>query len=189
MNCIIVHGCTLSSRDKTYNKHWIPWVTKELISRGVMVESPLMPKPWVPDYNAYKKVLEKHIIDQNSILVGHSASCAFLVRWLGETKRRIKKLILVAPWDSPRDAALNKNVTAAFRNFLKFPIDPTIPSRIDKIIFFTSDNADEDCKETLKRYRKSLGGTRVELKGYGHYVIQHMKTKKFPELVEKIVAS
>ena len=60
-DCIVVHGCPSdSSEEKTkeYAKHWIPWIKKELISRGIKTEIPLMPEPWHPNYEAFKKVIK-----------------------------------------------------------------------------------------------------------------------------------
>ncbi len=103
MNCIIIHGCpsnvekAMDPQKRTHDKHWIRWTKKQLIAKGIPTEAPLMPKPWLPDYQAFKQEFEKHPINEDTVLVGHSCGCAFLVRWLGETKKRIKKLILVAP--------------------------------------------------------------------------------------------
>jgi len=107
MKCIIIHGCpsnkekAMSPEERTYNKHWIPWTKKQLISKGIETETPLMPEPWEPKYELFKKEFEKYNVNENTILIGHSCGCAFLVRWLGETKQRINKLILVAPWKIP----------------------------------------------------------------------------------------
>ena len=53
MNCIIIHGCP-SREEKanavTYDKHWLQWVKKQLISKGIETHIPLMPNPWTPDY-------------------------------------------------------------------------------------------------------------------------------------------
>lgn len=95
-NCIIVHGCPSYEENdpqkRTYDKHWIPWIKKELFSKGIETETPLMPAPWKPDYKAFKSEFDKQEVTENTILVGHSCGCAFLVRWLGETKRKIRKL-------------------------------------------------------------------------------------------------
>lgn len=96
--CIIMHGVADDADDKEYNKHWIPWTMKELGQRGIVSVAPSVPQPWKPNYDNYKKVFEKYDVDENTILIGHSAGCAFLVRWLGENKQKVKKLILVAPW-------------------------------------------------------------------------------------------
>jgi predicted alpha/beta hydrolase family esterase len=80
MNCIVIHGCpsnaerVMDPKTRTYDKHWIPWIKKEF---------------------------EKYNVTKNTILIGHSCGCAFLVRWLGETKQKVNKLILVAPWKIP----------------------------------------------------------------------------------------
>lgn len=86
ISCIIVHGCpsdierSMDPKTRTYDKHWIPWLKKELTSRGIKTETPLMPKPWHPDYKAFKKKFEKCEVTDNSVLIGHSCGCAFLVR-------------------------------------------------------------------------------------------------------------
>jgi hypothetical protein len=49
----------------------------------------------------------------------------FLVRWLGEKKRKINKLILVAPWKiSDRKDKFRKL-------FYEYPIDKTIQERVN----------------------------------------------------------
>ncbi len=181
MNCIIIHGCADDSKDKQYNKHWIPWIKKELIARGIKTEAPHMPKPWAPDYNSFKKQFKKYEVDENSVLVGHSCGCAFLVRWLGETKNKIKKLILVAPW---KISDKNDEIKKAF---YEYPIDRTIKSRVKKIIYFTSDDEEVEGKESLKIFYKALGGKVIDLKGHGHYTLEDMSTNEFQELLDEIV--
>lgn len=106
-NCIIIHGCpsdaekAMNPETRTYDKHWIPWLKKNLLTAGIITETPLMPDPWVPSYQKFKTEFERYEVGENTILVGHSCGSAFLVRWLGETKRKIFKLILVAPWKIP----------------------------------------------------------------------------------------
>jgi hypothetical protein len=187
LNCIIIHGCpsnkeeSLSPETRTYDKHWIPWIKRELTLRGIKTETPLMPNPWSPVYEDFKKEFEKYPVSENTILVGHSCGCSFLVRWLGESKRKIKKLILIAPWKIPYD-------DGGFRDkFYIYPIDKTIKSRIEEIIMFTADDEMKGGKESLKIYHEALGGRILELKGRGHYLLQDMGTEEFPELLEEII--
>src|SRR3990167_2653256 len=145
-DCIVVHGCPSdSSEEKTkeYAKHWMPWIKKKLILKGIKTEIPLMPEPWHPDYEAFKKEFEKYKVTNNTILISHSCGCAFLVRWLGETKQKIKKLILVAPWKIPK-------ANDPFREkFYVYPIDETINDRVGEIVMFTSDDEREDGKKRV----------------------------------------
>lgn len=187
MNCIVVHGCPSKAEEamdlstRTYDKHWIPWIRKELNSRGIKTDVPLMPTPWQPDYNKFKKEFEKYKVTENTVLIGHSCGCAFLVRWLGETKQRINKLILVAPWKIPKK---NDEIKKAF---YIYPIDETIKSRVKEIIMFTADDEEENGKKSLKIFHDALGGKIIELNGRGHYTMEDMGTDEFPELLREAI--
>ncbi len=188
LNCIIIHGCPSGPEEfinindpGSYPKHWIPYIKKGLIQMGIKTETPLMPTPWTPDYNAFKKEFEKYSVSENTILIGHSCGCAFLVRWLGESKQKIKELILVAPWKIPKE---NDPIR---EKFYIYPIDETIKSRVEEIVMFTADDETENGKKSLKLYHDILGGKIIELKGHGHYILKHMGTEEFPELLEEVM--
>jgi len=183
----IIHGCPLdteramSTEERTYDKQWMPWIKKKLLERGIEAETPSMPTPWAPDYEKYKNEFEKYDIGENAILVGHSCGCAFLVRWLGETKKKISKLILVAPWK------INDLGNEAREAFYDYQIDESIKSRVGEITMFTSDDEENDGKESLKIFHEALGGKISGLKKHGHYIISHMGTEEFPELLDVIL--
>lgn len=184
---LIIHGCpaneekAMDAKTRTYDKHWMPWIKKELSQRGIRTETPLMPSPWKPDYNTFKKEFEKYSVSENTILIGHSCGCAFLVRWLGESKQQIHKLILVAPWKIPdKDDKFR-------REFYEYSIDETIKSRVKEIVMFTADDEEEDGKKSLKIFHDALNGKIIELQGRGHYTMGDMKTEVFPELLEEII--
>ncbi|MCX6765758.1 MAG: alpha/beta hydrolase [Candidatus Moranbacteria bacterium] len=187
INCIIIHGCpsdkekAMDPQTRTYDKHWIPWIKEKLIAKGIKTETPLLPEPWAPDYEKFKKEFEKYEVTENTILIGHSCGCAFLVRWLGETRQKIRKLILVAPWKIP-DAG------DKFREaFYVYPIDEKIKDRIGEIIMFTADDEEEDGKKSLQIYHKVLDGKIIELKSKGHYTLGDMGTEEFPELLKVVL--
>lgn len=153
-NCIIIHGCpsdvekTMNPETRTYDKHWIPWLKRNLIALGIETETPLMPDPWEPNYQKFKTEFEKYNVDENTILIGHNCGSAFLVRWLGETKRKIFKLILVAPWKIPdKDDKFRKE-------FYTYLIDESIKSRVSEIMMFTADDEKDEGKKVWKFFTK-----------------------------------
>lgn len=186
-NVIILHGCpsvqekAMDPVRRTYDKHWIPWTKQQLTSRGIEVETPVMPEPWKPDYERYKAVFDALTINEQTILIGHSCGAAFLVRWLGDTKRTIAKLILVAPWKIPDPARPEK------KPFYTYEIDPTVASRVTDLVIFTSNDEEEDGKKSVALFHESLGGTVIELTNHGHYTLGDMGTDAFPELIETIL--
>jgi hypothetical protein len=185
MNCIIIHGCpgdeekASNPETRNYDKHWMPWIKRKLEERKIATKIPLMPTPWKANYSKWKKEFEKLEVNENSILIGHSCGCAFLVRWLGETKRKIRKLILVAPWKIAESGNAEKE-------FYDYKIDSGIKDRIDEIIIFTSNDEEEDGKESVKIFHNVLGGEVIELKNKGHYTFGNMQTEEFPELLEAV---
>ena len=140
----------------------------------------MMPNPWTPDYQAYVQEFEKYLVDENTTLVGHSCGAAFLVRWLGDTRRKIDTLILVAPWKIPDEQNELK------KSFYLYPIDENIRSRVKRVVIFTSDDEEEDGKKSAKMFHDALGGELIELKNHGHYCFGDMGTEEFPELLRKI---
>ena len=182
----IIHGCpsdeekAMDPERRTYDKHWIPWTKKELTSKGFKVETPMMPNPWAPDYDAFKEEFDKHSFSEDSIFVGHSCGCAFLVRWLGDTKQEIDKLILVAPWKIPDEDNQIKKA------FYEYSIDESIKARVKEITIFTSDDEEDDGKESARIFQEALEGKVIELTSHGHYTLGDMGTEEFPELIDVI---
>jgi len=168
----------MNPETRTYDKHWIPWTRDELTKRGYEVKTPMMPTPWDPDYEAFRKEFEKNSFSEDDILIGHSCGAAFLVRWLGDSKQKIEKLILVAPW---KIAARKGTLREAYYNY---EIDPSIRDRVKEVVIFTSDNEEEGGKESAKIFHEALGGKVIELRHHGHYTEDDMGTVEFPELLE-----
>jgi len=186
-NCIIIHGCpsniekAMNPETRTYDKHWIPWTKNELNKLGIDTITPYMPDPWEPVYEKFKKEFEKYAVNEETILIGHSCGCTFLVRWLGETKRKICKLILVAPWKIAEGSPQFE------MDFYQFSIDGTIKDRVDQITIFTSNDEVEDGKKGMEMFHEALGGEVISLLNHGHYVLDEMGSEEFPELVEEVL--
>jgi len=187
MNCIIVHGSnsTEASSKKGLpenERHWKPWLKEELEKRGIAVSNEPYPEDWAPNYEKWKKIFENNKIDKNTILIGHSAGGGFLVRWLDETKIKIKKMILVSPGKAgrarnPARAKLYGEKT--INNISRFVSDG--------ILIFTSDDDISSHIIGAKEYEKELPARIIFLKNHGHFTLGDMGTKEFPELLKEVL--
>lgn len=183
---IIVHGGPLNTLEsdphELHTYWWFPWVKAELERRGIETIVPPMPHPWNPIYAEYKKEFEKLFVDENTIVIGHSRGCAFLVRWLGETKRHVQKLIMVAPSFIPSG---NNEFKKAF---YAFDIDATIKERVKRRVIFTSDTEGVEGKRSASIINEKLNCEVISLKNHGHYISEEMGGNTFPELIECVLA-
>ena len=186
-NCIIVHGCpsikekVIDIEKRTYDKHWIPWIRNKLEEKGFRVEVPLMPEPWSPKYIVWKKIFDELDINEETVLVGHSCGGGFLVRWLGDTGKRIRKLILVAP------AISHSGNYKSLSNLLNFKIDTSIINNVSKAVIFVSNDDSKGILKSVNLFSEALNIKVIEFRDKGHFTLGDMGTEEFPELLEEVL--
>src|SRR3989304_5750342 len=168
------------NRQSQSNEHWIPWLQHQLLIRDILTQTPELPKPYEPVYKDWLKIFRQFEVNEESILVGHSAGGGFLIRWLSETNTKIDKLVLIAPWLDPEKTVKD--------SFFDFEIDRNLKDKANKIHLLISTDDDSDVLESVKKIRNSIDGYEYhEFNGYGHFTYGDMGTKEFPELLELVL--
>lgn len=184
---IILHG--MPSKEEYFdernpapsNMHWLPWLQRQLILKGILAQTPEMPAPYEPVYEKWCDVFERFDINEDTILVGHSCGAGFLVRWLSEHKVKVGKVVLVAPWVDP-----GKELSTGFFNFV---IDHKLVFRTDVLTVLYSTDDENVILDTIRILREQLVNAQFqEFVDKGHFCLSDMKTDKFPELLDAIVA-
>ncbi|KKU91280.1 MAG: hypothetical protein UY23_C0002G0019 [Candidatus Jorgensenbacteria bacterium GW2011_GWA1_48_11] len=163
------------------NKHWLPWLQKQLILKGILAQAPELPEPYKPNYEKWQSVFEQFKIDKNTMLIGHSCGAGFLVRWLSEHKTKVGKVALVAPWIDPDRTSK--------MSFFNFRIDPDLIKRTGGLTIFVSKNDYRDIVESAKKLKNTLKG-HLKIKEFanrGHFTFDDMKTDRFPELLNALL--
>lgn len=196
---IILHGWTngdvinMPEFLPTSKNNWMGWIKKELEKRNYKVISPFIRYGYKSEYKIWKKKIEKLGIDENTILVGWSSGGAFWVRWLSETKQRVKKLILVAPANvKDQTTKIKKEINDEDRgriwlNFHDFRTDPNIRNRVKSgITIFISNDADWLVKSAII-YTKKLKARLIRIKNQGHFENCRRPSPEFPELLKAIL--
>lgn len=163
------------------NNHWIPWLQKQLLMKGIQAQTPEVPEAHKPMYGLWQRELERYEIDENTILVGHSCGAGFLVRWLSENDVKVDKVLLVAPWLDPEKTA---------GDFCEFEIDPNLDRKAKELhILYSLDDPAKTIKPSVELLKKKLKNYKYhEFKNKGHFCLEEMKTDAFPELLELIIS-
>ncbi len=187
-NTILIHGCCDKEEffGEEYpsgsNSHWFPWIQKQLNIAGIESQTPEMPSPYKPEYKEWKRVFKKFIVNEDTILVGHSCGAGFLLRWLGEEKNSVAKLMLVAPYFDP------KKKSEVREDLVDFVVDSSIQDRTEVHIFHSSDDSVDGVKDSMEILSQILPNAQKHLfKDKGHFTLGDMETEKFPELLEVLV--
>ena len=55
------------------------------------------------------------------------------------------------------------------------------------MVIFTSDDEEEEGKESVTIFHSALGGEVIELKSHGHFTTESMGTEEFEELLGVVV--
>jgi len=93
MRVILIHGKDANPDDK-----WYPWFKKEIMTKGIEVIIPKLPKANNPIMTEWLSILENLKPDQDTILIGHSRGGVAVLRYLENLPigTKIKKVILIA---------------------------------------------------------------------------------------------
>ena len=180
---IILHGMARRevyydpSYDSQGSSHWLPWLQRQLQVRDYLAQTPEMPRPYAPEFAAWRDIFERHGPDKETLLVGYSCGAGFLVRWLSENKEvQVGHVVLVAPW---------LDLERAHGDLFDFIIDPEIVNRCARMSIVHSDNDHLPMQRTVQLLQSTLGNADYhEFHNYGHFCLKHIGGREFPELLD-----
>lgn len=166
-------------------ENWFPYLKAELEKSGFQVAIPAFPTPenqtlenWLKAFSKYESSL-----DGNTILIGHSIGCAFILNLLERSNSKVKAAYLVSGFASqlnlPEFDPLNK--TFVERKFKWKKIRENCP----EFHIFHSDNDPYVPLEKAETLAKNLHSKVILIKGAGHINAKAGYTK-FPQLLEEI---
>jgi leucyl-tRNA synthetase/predicted alpha/beta hydrolase family esterase len=143
---------------------WLPWMKRELESRGLNVATPTLPDPNHPKIEDWVRALEQELdtIDENDIIVAHSLGSKAILHALVAKHKRIRRLILVGSaiaeiadrdWGAVDKEFGGKSDIRSLQKFWATPIDlervTELAGKIDLII-------SDDDPVVPKRSRKGI---------------------------------
>lgn len=186
---VIIHGMPSkegyynANRESQSNSHWLPWLQQQLCVRDILAQTPEMPRPYAPDYIAWRREFERYIVDNETILVGHSCGGGFLLRWLSEnTNIKVGKVVLVAPWLDP---------DREHGDLYQFELPRDLCERTAHGIDLLYSRSDDTAMlTTMRLVQGAVEGVRYyDFPAHQHFTFNDMRTVEFPELLEICLAT
>lgn len=186
-NAIILHG--KPKREKFESRqslnpsdsNWLPWAKHQLTLGGIFTVTPDLPVPYQPVYNDWARELERHNINEDTTLVGHSAGAGFALKWLNlNAAKRIDNLVLVAPWLDPH---------RKYRPEFDMSFRSNLIRRVGNITVFFSSLDDDQASDSLEIVQRELPDAKyIDIPKYGHFMLDNnMDTNEFPELIDELL--
>ena len=191
---ILIHGWL--NREEFYNpkypsasnSHWFPWLSKQLMIRDIHTVAIEMPNSFYPEYEVWKKELERFDLDEDTILVGHSCGGGFIVRYLSENDIKVNKVVLVAPWMGVMNSDDEKKDIPFDWTFFDFEIDKNLIKKTAGVTLIESTNDVSTVQESTKILKESIDGMKVlTFADKGHFTLKHLGTEEFPELLQEVL--
>lgn len=187
-NVILIHGWNTKTEffdpDKptASNDHWFPWLTKQLMIKGIKADAPEMPEYQLSTYESWLKEVERFDINSDTSLVGHSCGGGFIVRYLSEHDITVDKVILIAPW-------LGIDPEEKFdEKFFDFVIDPNVAKKAKNVTIFVSGDDFDTIHKSVDKIVNSIDGVKlIKMSGKGHFTRTSLGTEAFPELLEEML--
>ena len=177
----IIHGAYSNP-----NENWFPWLKQELEKLGHETYVPKFPTPENQSLENWMKVWKNYenLVDESSILVGHSLGPAFILNILQDLDFPIKACFFISGTstlsNNPELAEfdeMNKSFFPKKFNWTK------IKSNCKKFHIYHSDNDPYLPIEKSIELGEHLGIKPVIIKGAGHFNEASGYTK-FPKLLE-----
>jgi uncharacterized protein len=165
-NYIVIHG---SFGSPFIN--WFSWLYRELSNDNNKVIAPQFPiGVGMQNYDNWSKLLKYYfdlgLIDENTILIGHSIAPIFIIKFLLENRIRANKLIFVSGFNNlVVDGGDYDKVNSSF--FINNDMS-NIKEYANEVVCIYSDNDPYVPLETLKKFSDEVATKEVLIANGGH---------------------
>lgn len=180
MKFIIIHGALSSSQE-----NWFPYLRKKLAGWGNEVIVPDFPTPQGQDLDNWMHFFNRRIknVDDQTVLIGHSLGCAFILSVLERLNVKVKACYLVSGFVGPLGIdydKINKSFAEKSFNWEK------IKKNCSKFVLFHSKNDEFVPLAKGEELKEKLGAELIVIDNAGHFNAKS-GFNEFPQLVDKIL--
>ena len=181
-NYFIIHGSFASPFS-----NWIPWLRKKLENKNLNVYTPDLPSGvGYQTYDAWDKImtcyLESGLINENTVIYGHSIAPVFICKFLIEHKVNVKRLVFVCGFNN---YSVDGGDYDKVNNSMYLDNLSDIKNYCNDIVCYYSDNDPYVKCETEKEFADAITDNQIIIPGGGH-LNSEFGYDEFKELLNNI---
>lgn len=172
MNIVLCHGVMGPDENwktRIYNptKGWKDWLQFMIeLEHDVIMQRPYFPHAHalLMKYDEWEKVMDKQDINEDTVLIGHSAGGGFVLKYLSKhPKLKVRQVVLVAPW-------IDTENFQPFGFYKDLTLDNIVSQTELGIDIMISDDDMPHIKSSFEKITQNISGIRVhKFSGRGHF--------------------
>ena len=164
-NYFIIHGSFSNP-----SSNWFNWLQSYLVDEGKEVYLPDFPTGVkYQNYDNWSKLLKVYLdlglINENTVMIGHSIAPVFICKFLIENKIKVNKLILVSGFNNYLN--INEDYDTVNKSMYLDNIEE-VKKYADEIICFYSDNDPYVKYEAEKDFADKVATNQIMIPNAGH---------------------
>lgn len=176
---IIFHGTNCKP-----DEYWYRWLGEKLEDRGYTVDIPYYQNMNIEPIGTFlPKVLRNHVIDEETILIGHSAGASLILGILECVDFVLPQVLLIAGFSPTVEGGLAHKVLKEDYDWNK------IKNNVGDLVFINSVNDPWGCDDRQGRFLfDRLGGTHI-VREDGHFGSFPPHSQSYPtfDLVNRLI--
>lgn len=177
----ILHGTQSSPQ-----QNWFGWAAEQFRQAGHTALTPHLPTPQGQDFATWAGILDAYrgqgLLEDTSVLVGHSSSASFLPRYIADRQMRLRAVVLVSGFHQatlgfPEIDAVNAHVSTCDEADYE-ALKNLVPQRV----CFHSTNDPYVPTAELEKFSRLVDGATFRVGDAGHFNTA-AGYEQFPDLV------
>ncbi len=174
MNIVCCHGVMGPDENwetRIYNptKGWKDWLQFMIeLEHDVIMQRPYFPHAHalLMKYDEWEKVMDKQDINEDTVLIGHSAGGGFVLKYLSKhPKLKVRQVVLVAPW-------IDAENFQPFGFYKDLMLDNNLATQAEfGIDLMISDDDMPHIKSSFEKITKNISDIRIhQFSDRGHFI-------------------